>query len=148
MAQLPPVLVCGVAVLAELVLDEDERVAESSDEGESSSDDVDPLVVFDDVAAVAVFVLVVWLSLHAIAPPSERAVATLSAATARRARWARGLRRSIIGGLLGEGSRSGPTVRMPGKTAVSAGVEEIQKPGTEVEERWPSSDSRSRRGTS
>ncbi len=55
-----------------------------------------------DVAAVVCFVVVaavVFVSLHAIAPPSESAAATLSAAAARRARWARGfLRSAAIGG--------------------------------------------------
>ena len=100
-------LVWGVAVLVELevevdpddvvdelVLDEDELEVELSE-------DDDPLLVFDDVAAVALFVLDVLLSPQAIAPPNDRAVATLRAATARRARRARGLRRSVIGGSSG-----------------------------------------------
>jgi hypothetical protein len=107
MAQLPPVRVCGVAVLVELEVDpvdEVDEVVPDEDELEvESSDDDDSLLVFDEIAAVALFVLDTWLSLQAIAPPRDRAVATLSAATARRARWARGLRRSVIGGLLGEG---------------------------------------------
>jgi hypothetical protein len=117
MAQLPPVRVCGVAVLAELDVDPVDEVED--DELVSDDDELEVELSEDDVAAVELFVLDAWLSLQAIAPPNERAVATLSAATARRARWARGLRRStVIGGSSG-GSRSGPTVRKPGKTEVS-----------------------------
>jgi hypothetical protein len=98
MAQLPPVLVCGVTVLVEFEVDP----VELDDVLEDDELDVE-LLVFDDVAAVVLFALDVVLSLQAIAPPNERAVATLSAATARRARCARGLRRSVIGGSSGEG---------------------------------------------
>jgi hypothetical protein len=61
----------------------------------SSSSSEDELVDGFDVAFVLGLVAVVfaWPSFHAIAPPSESAAATLSAPAARRARWARGLRR-------------------------------------------------------
>jgi N-terminal half of MaoC dehydratase len=142
MAQLPPVLVCGVAVLVELEADpvELEEVELALEVSEDDELDVESLA-FDDVAAVVLFALDAVLSLQAIAPPNERAVAMLSAATARRARWARGLRRSVIGGSSGRGSRSGPTVRTPGKTAVSADVRSLQnrerRGGAVAVERFP-----------
>jgi hypothetical protein len=111
MAQLPPVLVWGEAVLVELELEVDPD--DVVDEVELSEDD-DPLLVFDDVAAVALFVLDVLLSPQAIAPPNDRAVATLRTATARRARWARGLRRSTV---IGDSSGGGFSIWTDGTDA-------------------------------
>ena len=95
-------LVCGVAELLELEF-EPEVELDADDELEELELDVVPLLfdeaVLPDVAAVTCFVVVALVSLHAIAPPKESAAATLSAAAARRARWARGFLRSpAIGG--------------------------------------------------
>jgi hypothetical protein len=111
MAQLPPVLVCGMAVLVELELEPelDDDVDEpdvlpleypSSLEVEPVLDD--ELSPDEEVAAVTCLVVLVPVSLHAIAPPSERAAAMLKPAAARRARRARGgLRSGPIGGSFG-----------------------------------------------
>src|SRR5215212_10142581 len=96
------------------------------DEGEeSSSSDAD--IPWLDVADTTVFVFVACASRHAIAPPSASMVATLVVATARLVRRALGVFFwSLIAGS-GSGSRSGLTVRNPGKTGVSARVKDSQE---------------------
>jgi hypothetical protein len=69
------VLVCGDAVLVEL-----------EPEPEVAPDDDVSSEVDDGVAAVACLAVVVPVSLHAMAPPRDRAAVTLRAAAIRRAR--------------------------------------------------------------
>jgi hypothetical protein len=89
MAQLPPVLVCGDAVLVELEPESELAPVDDDDDEVEESSDVDA-----EVAAVACLAVVVPASLHAMAPPRERAAVTLRAAAIRRARCARGFLRS------------------------------------------------------
>jgi hypothetical protein len=91
MAQLPPVLVCGLTV----------RLDDEDDVDDEPRDDV-PLL---DVAETTLLVFVACASLHAIAPPKVSTVATLAAPTARLVRCARGFLWSLIAG-----SRAGSRV--------------------------------------
>jgi hypothetical protein len=84
---------------------------------------LDPELCVDVGVAEVELAVVAWESAHAIAPPSDSIAATLPAATARRARQAFGLLRSVamVSSFAPRaGSQSGATVRSLRKTGVNA----------------------------
>jgi hypothetical protein len=110
------VLVCGVTVVELDPVDADEPLEDdpsSLDENPSSPEYVRPLEyessdelpddevpVADELVECCALAVAGWLSVHAIAVPSDSAAATLTAPITRRARLA-------LGGLRGRGSVMG-----------------------------------------